>query len=311
MSALLLALLVSSAPVDPALLPGSPRAMVGHAGSVVAVTFAADGKTMASAGFDKTVRIWDVATGKELLKLSGPKASISSVAFSPDGKLIAAGDAGLAVTLWSLPDGKVVRVMHNAEPLAHVVFSRDGKLLAGGGISGTSEVFAVADGKELYEVRVRTPEFTRDGSAIIGTNKLGAVVQYDAANGKQKKELKGTRPTSSLLSADSKQLFAYSGNDKEVIVIDASTGTSLGTFSGATAGISSVATSADGALFAAASEDKTVRVYDAATRTLLRKFPLEKVGFVAFSPDKSLLAVGDGVMVKLFQVPAGAQKDKP
>ena len=102
-------------------------------------------------------------------------------------------------------------------------------------------------------------------------------------------------------------MFAYSGKDKEVIVLDAATGASVGTFSGATMGISSVAVSTDGTLFAAASEDKLVRIYDAPTRTLLRKFPLEKVGFVAFSPDKSQLGVGDGVLVKLFEIPAAAK----
>ena len=90
-------------------------------------------------------------------------------------------------------------------------------------------------------------------------------------------------------------------------MVDAATGASVGTFSGATLGLSSIAITTDGTLFAAASEDHVVRIYDAATRVLLRKVPLERVGFVAFSPDKSLLAVGDGVLVKLFELPAPAK----
>lgn len=307
MISLLLTVFLAATP-DPSLVPGHPRLFQGHEGTVVAIVFSPDGKLLASAGFEKAVRVWDVATGKELLKLTGPKDNVASLAFSADGKLLAAGDAGLAINLWSIPDGKPVRVVHNAEPLAHVAFSADGKYLAGGGIGGTGEVFAVADGKELFEVRARTPDFTKDGKALIGVGKAGALLQYELPSGKPKKETKGTSPTSSLLSPDAKQLYAYSGKEKDVQVISLPGGSNVGAFTGATMGVSSVAVSKDGSLLAVASEDKWVRIYETSKRSIVQKVPLEKVGFVAISPDQKLLAIGDGVMVKVFAVVADAPK---
>lgn len=299
----IVALALAAAPPDSSLIPGNPVVFAGHQSAVMTVAFAPDGKTLASGSFDRTVRVWDVATQKVVHTLTGPKDNVTTIAYSPDGTILAAGDAGLTVTLWSMPDGKLLRVMHNAEPIAHVVFSPDGKRLAAGGVTGTGEVFQVADGKELFEIRVRTPTYTKDGKLIAGVTHGGAFRLYDAAKGKEKKDVKGTTPTSSLLSGDGKLLFAYSGNDKEVIVVDAAKGERTGTIGGATQGISSLAISADGKLLAAASVDKQVRVYDAATKVEIGRVPIERTGFVAFSPDATRLVVGDGAVVKLFPVP--------
>src|SRR5262249_51023082 len=75
------------------------RTCAGHAGTVWAVSFAPDGKTLASACTDNTVRIWDVAKGKELRQLTGPSGPWP-LAFSPDGRTLAVGYDNGAVGLW-------------------------------------------------------------------------------------------------------------------------------------------------------------------------------------------------------------------
>jgi WD40 repeat protein len=64
--------------------------------------FSPDGKRIASAGGDKTVRIWDAATGKELFKLTGHAEGVWGVAFSPDGKLLASASWDKTVKLWQI-----------------------------------------------------------------------------------------------------------------------------------------------------------------------------------------------------------------
>ena len=91
------------------LLPASPlwaqepklRATLrGHTQAVVAVAYSPDGKTLASASYDGTLKLWDVAGGKERATLKGHTDAVLCVAFSPDGKALASAGYDTTVRLW-------------------------------------------------------------------------------------------------------------------------------------------------------------------------------------------------------------------
>jgi WD40 repeat protein len=76
--------------------------LIGHKAGVLALAFSSDGRTLASGGDDESVRLWNIATGNEVLKyeLASP---VKFLGFSPDGRTLAAGTADRKVYLWHAP----------------------------------------------------------------------------------------------------------------------------------------------------------------------------------------------------------------
>ena len=241
----------------------------------IAAAFGPDGAQLAVSGAgrgDRTVRLWDTATGRLVHTLRGPTDSINGVCFSPDGRLVAAASDDKTVTLWDATTGERLRVLHGqAQPIQSVAFSPDGTELASGGSDLNAIVnvghenaeavhlWSLTGGHPLQTLtglqgNVMTLAFSPDGRTVAGSSGSNRLQLWDAGTGARRRALRGTHAFS---------LGAGTGTvDSDVVTVD------------------------DGA--------RAVR-WDAATGKPLKSFPLDtgtNGDLVAFSPDGTRVACG-------------------
>jgi WD40 repeat protein len=286
----------------------------GHEDSVGSVGFSPDGKKLASGSYDKTIKIWDVTTGKVLNTLKGHEGWVGSVGFSPDGKKLASGSYDKTIKIWDVTTGKVLNTLKGHESLVWSVgFSPDGKKLAGS-YDKTIKIWDVTTGKVLntlkgHEGWVYSVGFSPDGKQLASGSLDNMIKIWDVTTGKVLNTLKGHEGyvLSVGFSPDGKKL-ASGSYDKTIKIWDVTTGKVLNTLKGHEGYVLSVEFSPDGKKLASGSYDKTIKIWDVTTGKVLNTLKGHESGVnsVEFSPDGEKLASGSGdKTIKIWDVTTG------
>jgi len=204
--------------------------VIKQTGLVWSAAFSPDGRTVVTASTDKTARLWDVATGRELRVLTGHTESVMSAAFSPYGLSVVTASLDGTAILWNVATGRELRSLKGHQSgLASAAFSQDGKTIVTASGDKTARIWDAATGKELHVLNGHT-------SAVL----------------------------SAAFSPDGEMVVTAS-SDKTARLWNAATGTKLRTFSGHTGWVNCAEFSPDGNMIVTASEDKTARLWDVNT----------------------------------------------
>jgi serine/threonine protein kinase len=173
------------------------KTLTGHSDSVRSVVYSPDGRYLASGSDDKTIKIWEVATGKELRTLTGHSDRVSSVAYSPDGRYLASGSSDDTIKIWEVATGKELRTLtgHSSWVLS-VVYSPDGRYLASGSRDKTTKIWEVATGKELRTLTghsgwVQSVVYSPDGRYLARGSWYRTIKIWEVATGKELRTLAG------------------------------------------------------------------------------------------------------------------------
>ncbi|MGW1768719.1 nSTAND1 domain-containing NTPase [Streptomyces sp. NPDC002073] len=280
---------------------------------VRSVAFSPGGRTLATGGFGNA-RLWDVATGKRVITLTGYIGTVASVVFSPDGRTLAAGGLDRTVRLWDVATGKTVTTLAGDNGgVFSVAFSPDGRTLAAGGLDHIVRLWDAPTGRTATTLTghtgtVNSVVFSPDGRTLATGGDDRTVRLWDAATGKTVSWIRGRggRVFSVVFSPDGRALAAV-GFDATVRLWDTATGNIVTTLAGHTGTVKSVAFSPDGRTLATGGDDRTVRLWDVATRKTLTTLAghTGTVYSVAFSPDGRTLATADISTARLWDLATG------
>ncbi|MEA5625898.1 serine/threonine-protein kinase [Nostoc sp. UHCC 0251] len=290
----------------------------GHENSVLSVTISPDGETIASSGGDRTIKLWNLTTGKQS-SLNAYSQQVNAVMISPDGKNLVSGNDDSTIKIWNLATGKQIRTLTGHSDSVHALaISADSQTLVTGSDDNTIKIWDLATGEQIRTLAghtfwVRSVAISPDGVILASGSFDKTIKIWNLTKGYSIRTLEGNYQTVTAvaISPDGKTLASasrdvYDGLRLRTIKLwNLTTGKEIRILAGHTNTVTSVAFSADGKIIASGSRDRTIKLWNSTTgeEILTLAGHTKTVTSLAFSADgKSLVSGSEDNTIKIWQL---------
>ncbi|MDJ0702292.1 MAG: TIR domain-containing protein [Leptolyngbyaceae cyanobacterium MO_188.B28] len=297
---------------DAIAVPVERNRFEGHLDAIWSAVFSPNGQWIASSGFDRTIRLWDLKGNLIGQPFEGHTEEIWSVAFSPDGQRIASASSDKTIRLWTLRGEQIGQPFQgHTDHVKSVAFSPGGDAIASGGADKTVRLWdlwgnPIGQPFRGHTGMVLSVAFSPDGTLIASSGADKTVRLWDLQGNPIGQPFKGhEKAVNSVAFSPNGRLIASGGADRVIRLWDLQGNPFGQTAQGHEDAVMAVAFSPGGRLIASASDDNTVRLWDWQGRAVGR--PLRGHEFyvytVAFSPDgQTLLSGSEDKTLRLWPV---------
>jgi len=292
--------------------------LTGHIASVRSVAISPDSQTLASAGDDNTVKVWDLNNGS-LKNTFTPQTGFfkreatyfTSVAISPKEQMLASGCLDKTIKLWHLNNGNWIRDLRgHADSVYSVAITPDSQTLVSAGREKTIKVWNLPTGQALRNLTghsdwVYSVAISPDGQTLVSGSRDNTIKVWNLLNGRLLNTFTGHIDwvRCVAISPDGKTIVSGS-NDNTIRLWNIGSGQLIRTLNGHSNWVTSVAISPDGSTLISGSRDKTIKLWNLDSGEMIATLTehLEAVCCVVISPDgKTIASSSDDGSIKIWQ----------
>lgn len=235
-----------------------------HDDTITQIKYSPDGKIIATASWDKTIKLWDTKTGKLVATLAGHQDGVNTIAFTADGRTLVSGSEDKTIKIWNvLGKAKLIKTLQgHTDSIKTVTISSDGQLIASGG----------------YDNQIKIWQINGELLQTIAAHKL-AITSL------------AFTPDSNILASASwdNSIKLWSLND------NAKTNKLIHTLTGHQDGVTTISFNSNGKLLASGSGDRTIKLWNTRTGELIKTLRghTSQINSLAFSNDDQSIISGE------------------